>query len=202
MSLAPMNGLDMPPFDQSEGRPPAAWGFQAVVRFQPGAVGQPERDKETQAIDAQDDRSVRMWRVAARNQAVPTASGPRFIGRLIYGTSASIELDNLIGPIVAYVPGNVQLYVRPEDEPLTTAFNVSVSLKPVGGYSIPFVRTFHDFAVAGAVPLPQSGARFVALNNASVTVEGISVALTAGDTLPITNGSVLTAGAGLVEHEL
>lgn len=170
-------------------------GFQATIDWQPAVAGSPVA-KERQAVDLQDLAGLGVWRIAAI-----TRGTQRVFGRLIYGTSSSFELGNIILPLVAYVPGNAQLYLLPEDTTPAARVCVGVSAKLVGGFSSPqIVRTFHT---AGATPLPSSGYRFTALAAATLTVEGVAgIAVAAGDSLRITSPSILTAGSGLVEHEL
>jgi len=166
-------------------------GYQATVDWASGIAA-----KERQAVDLQDFSGMGVWRIAA-----VTRGDQRVFGRLIYGTSSSFELSSIVLPLVAYVPGNAQLYLQPETSPPASRVCVGVSAKLVGGFSSPqIVRSFH---VASATALPSSGYRFTALAASTLTVEGVAgIAVAAGDSIRITSPTLLTAGSGLVEHEL
>lgn len=168
-------------------------GFQATVCFTAG-----ETPKPTQALDVMDQAGLGVWRVSA------VSSEPAAVqGKLIYGTSSSFQVDNLLLPLIAYVPGNCGLYLLPRGGLAPAAdVTVNVSCKLVGGFSVPQVlRTFHD-AAAGALTLPASGVRYRALTASVVAVEGVPVALAVNEVLHVTCPAVLSVGSGLLEHEL
>lgn len=180
----------MPLHPTFPGQPQVQAGLQTTVSFAAALQA-----RETQAVDLVASSHVGIWRVSA------IASRPvRVNARLIYGTASSFTLENIRLPLVAYVPGNVQLYVNPEASPPAEAIHVRVSAKLVSS-GTQTVRTFHD-ATAGAVDLPASVASYTALVAGSVTVEGVAVALGVNQQLKVTAPAVLTAGAGIVEHEL
>lgn len=164
-------------------------GFQASVSFPPGIP------QETQAVDLMAPENMGLWRVSAVSVA-PVAMR----ARLIYGTSSSFQISNLRLPLVAYVPGSCQLYLTPDVSPVVADINVRVSATLITN-GVQILRTFHDSG-AGAVLLPPSGVRYTALTASTVTIEGIAVAVAVGADIILTAPSTLTAGAGLVEHEL
>lgn len=179
-------------FDTFEDDADASYGFQATARFLPTDA------KPKQVVDAMNRFRLSLWRVAAH----PAEPGVRWDLRLIYGTASTLSLNNIEAPLVAYVPGNLQLYALPVSRPEGQTVAIHVSLKPVNGYNLQHVRTR---AVAGISPvdLPGSGVRFTALAASTVTVAGVAVVLAAGQTLPLMAPAILGAGgSGIVEHEL
>jgi hypothetical protein len=153
---------------------------------------------EQHIVDAMSRRGVgQLWRVSMFSLQNPTAGVPDLRARLMYGTSSSIQIDNLSLPLVAYVPGNLQLYVR-KAATGEVPREVVVSLKPVSGYGQQILRSVVD-ASGGALTLAPSAVRFTAL--VASTVQG--VALAPGESMIVTAPAGLNiGGGGIVEHEL
>lgn len=168
-------------------------GFQATVCFPAGKVA-----KETAAIDVADESGLGVWRISAMGLQNTEA----VLGRLIYGTSSSLQLENIVLPLVAYVPGNAELYLRPlETGELAEQINVRVSLKKVGGFAVQVLRTFHN-AASAPINLPSSSVRFTARQVCSVESNGFNVPLAINESIALSGPSVLLNGSGIVDHEL
>lgn len=169
------------------------WGFQATVTF---AAGTPAR-RPTPSFDAANDHDVSLWRVSA--QVSPAGdTTQRVLAQLIYGTGSSMQLSDIVLPLVAYVPGSVALYLYPESD-VTSPIVVMGNVKPVTGYEAQTVRTWHE--TPGQ--LPPSVVTFTATGAGTVvTTQGVAVPLAIGQSIPIMGPSSLTAGSGLGTHEL
>lgn len=159
----------------SLGKQSLAFGLQ-----QQFAAGVDDIGKEQTLIDATADD--KLWRVAC--------SGPA-VFQLIWGTSGRQSIKNALSPMRACVPGNLSVLATP----VSTGI-VVCTLQPVSSDDGSFLRVYVD-VTGGPVTAPDSAEQFVALAASSVTVEGNAVGLVAGETVPITRGSSLTAGAGL-----
>lgn len=170
------------------------YGFSASVRFGASVATSAEK----QAVDIMANDAVPMWRISAFSNS----NDKQLLGRLIYGTTSSIELANLICPIVAYVPGNVQLYLRPSANPFLPAECIGhVSVRNVTNAGAQILRTLNN-AAGGVVDLGVSAVRFIALQNSTVSVAGFGVALLEGQSVELVGPARLLVGAGIAEHEL
>lgn len=153
-------------------------------------------NQETQVVDATDTRE-RMFRVSAH---ITEGAGQAVRARMLYGThGGTLSLRNLLLPLVAWVPGNVQLYVEPVG-PVTAKLVVSVTCKLADGYASPQIcRSFHS--TPGEI-LPPSAVRATMRAAGTITVNGVAVVLAANDAIRLTHPAVLTAGSAIAEHEL
>ena len=182
--------------DQS-GDDDVTFGYQATVSFPAVTVLEPAQP-ERPAIDSVNRRDIPLWRLSA----IALQPTQLWRLRLIYGTSSSIEIQNIRAPLVAYVPGSVQLYALPIGQ--TAAVNLYVSLKPAFGYNLQHVRSILDNQGGGAaLDIPPSGVRFTALVASTVNMAGAAIALGVNASLLITGPATLAIGGlGIVEHEL
>lgn len=174
----------------------AKYGFEATVRF--GSTLATSR--ETQAVDIASSDEVPLWRVSAFSSR---AGIQQLTARLIYGTCSTIELIDLVCPLVAYVPGNVQLYLQPQTNPFVLGpMNGYVSARPVWSPGQQVVRSLAD-ATAAAVNLPATAVSYTAYTASTLTVAGIGpIAVAVAETLRLIGPARLTAGTGIAEHDL
>jgi hypothetical protein len=180
--------------------PDAEWGTQQTVQFQTATPLRAALGRQM-AIDVKSRRDVSLWRVTA--SVAPDSSGGAFVlGRLIYGTGSSIEIQDLILPLIAHVPGNCSLYLEPTFG-APDVFNCHVTLKPVSSPGRNVLRTFID-ASAGSVVLPRTAVSFYATSASTLNRNGLSPqALAVGESAPVYWFSSISAGGyGIAEHEI
>lgn len=136
-------------------------------------------------------RAPHLWRI--------TAFGTNVKLRISYGTSANKLLVDILTPCRITLPGSVDIYAQPAViGELGNAADVKVTLTPVtSGCCDSQCRKVVRF---GDV-LDPDAARFVALENSGVTINGIAVALTTLQSVSLVAGSVLTSGGGFLEFE-
>lgn len=131
----------------------------------------------------------KFWRVAV--------SGENLICRILWGTAEPREIE-VNAPFSLDLPGNVTVYGRPAtDDAAASAFPSLTLSDGCGPWSARRLFTF----VALSIQLPAEAARFVALNACTLTVRGIAVALTAGQSIPLCHPSTLGGGTGFAEFE-
>jgi hypothetical protein len=179
--------------------PDAEWGTQQTVQFQTATATRPALGRQM-AIDVKSRRDVSLWRVTAT--VAPDSSGAFVLGRLIFGTGSSIEIGNLILPLIAHVPGNCQLYLEPSFGG-PDVFNCHVTLKPVSSPGRNILRTFID-ASGGSEVLPRTAVSFYATSASTLNRNGLSPqALAVGESAPVYWFSSISAGGyGIAEHEI
>lgn len=133
-----------------------------------------------------------MWRI--------TVFGHNVRIRVCYGTKATKVIDLLHPPVRLAVPGQVQVFGMPiPGEAGFIGGHAEVTLTPVtSGCCEGDAR----YLIGGAQAIPDDAVRFRAVNAAVVNLGGTApCALTAGQSIPLINGSSLTSGDGYVEFD-
>lgn len=194
-----------------------AWGFQKSVTWQAGesrpesvctleqcvAVSPYEmlampHEKTKEGFEAQ-PHPVGMWRVSA---TVVEGDVPA-LAKLTYGSGdATKVIDNVILPLIAYIPGYANVEVRPQASPQVQTI-VNCTVVPVYGYSLQQVGQLFD-ASGGAVVLPQSIFGLTAYSAATYTPTGAPapIAVPAGATVDVSGQVTLDTGVVVGWHEL
>lgn len=140
---------------------------------------------EQQLIDAV--RPEFLWRASVQ--------GENLVLKLVYGTQATITLDNLRLPFVGFIPGQVGLSARKLDPAAPAVARVTLTAA-TGGLST--VRAF-----VGLGALPTGAASYTALAASTLTVAGVAgVVVAPGATMPLVAPAVVTVGSGIVEFSL
>jgi hypothetical protein len=186
----------------------ADWGFTSSVSWAAGdepvakvAIDLPPTwlAGKPRSNGPSDPAYCALWRVSLQ---VETQSETPLQGlvKLRYGTGTStIQLNDLQLPIVAYVPGQCQVSLRPTIPiPLITAWGVGVTACPVSAPGKPVLRQFFN----GAADFQEGAVKFTALTAANLVVGSGPVVLAVGDSIPLVSPSSLTSGSGVVEFEL
>lgn len=140
---------------------------------------------EKNLIDAM--RPEFMWRASVQGENLELV--------LTYGTKATIKLDNIRLPFVAFIPGQIGLTARKLDGASPASASVTLTAA-TGGVGV--IRTFQAVAA-----VPGSGRLYTALTASTLTIAGVAgIAVAVGDSIPIVEPSAVTAGSGIVEHTL
>ncbi len=194
-----------------------AWGFQKSVTWQAGestpenvatleqcvAVSPYEMlampHQQTKEGREAQPHPVGVWRISA---TVVQGDIPA-LAQITYGSGdATKTLDNIILPLIAYVPGYASVQVRPFSEPQSETI-VNCTVVPVYGYSLQQVGQLFDATLAPVV-MPQSIFGLTAYSAITYTPTGAPapIALTAGATVDVSGQVTLDSGVAVGWHEL
>jgi hypothetical protein len=134
--------------------------------------------------------AAHMWRVSVFCS--------RYIAiNIVFGSSRAQEFRDLRGPLVFYAPGQVTVYAQPYLVELNQGGYAHVTATAVNSAQASQARRV--WGTPG--PLPDYAARFYALAASHVSIDGTSVALAIGQTLPLVAGAALIDGLGYLEFE-
>lgn len=183
------------------------WGVQQVASWETGQtasrlIANCELVNALRALPSPPNdqlRPVGVWRISA----IQTFGAEQLIGLLEYGSgNASITLQNVLLPCVAYVPGFAKLSVAPAAAP-TGLLSASGTVVPMFEAAAQRLRTLED-ASGGAVVLPGSVVRLTALEASTYTPFGAAapIAVVAGATVEIAGRTTLNTGRVAAWHEL
>lgn len=154
------------------------YGTQSAETWPAGATVNAER----QIIDTM--ACQYLWRVSV--------AGENVLLKLVFGTRKTLNLDNIVLPFVAFVPGQLSIYARPSN-PELPAFAFPTLTIATGGAQV--VRSIHTALSA----LDARVSSVVALGaGTTVTVAGAAIALAQGQELRIVAPSALAAGGPLL----
>lgn len=120
---------------------------------------------------------------------------------IIYGTQPRLSLQ-CDAPLEATFPGALTVTLTRRQHIAGGTVTAVVTLTRADGPGINYAARLYN-AAAGAIALPDAAKRAVALGAAALTVRGNAVALAAaGDSVPLVEPSVLTAGLAIVEFAI
>ncbi len=155
-------------------------GLQSSEVWLPGAVDSRQICDQLLALH--------MWRVS-----VICSANMRI--DISYGSSRTVRITGLRGPIVFYAPGQCAVYAAPLAAELGGYAYVTAT--PVNSAQRCEARL--PWSTVGA--FPDNAARFFALAASHITIDGTSVALAIGQSVPLVAGAAFVDGFGYLEFE-
>lgn len=171
----------LPPAPGNEG---PIYGLQARHAWPTSSTG-------PRQVVAECLRAHSLWRVVAKGRSVKLS--------LTYGTNANLQINDLLSPLVIYVPGQFALYAEPEGINGQTP-EVVCSVTPVTNAGIAHARRI---VAGGPLALNPAATRYFALTDSVVSIHGGTAngPVPALSSIPLVAGSSLTSGTGYEEFE-
>lgn len=173
-------------------RPALPLGDQGSIGYKYGL-----QSSETWAPGEVDSRQICDQRLAEHMWRVSVFCSRYIKIHLVFGSSRAQEIRDLRGPLVFYTAGQIAVYAEPYLVELNQGGYAFVTATAVNSAQQSQARR-----VWGTIgPFPDSAARFFALAASHVSIDGTSVALAIGQSLPLVAGAALIDGLGYLEFE-